>query len=678
MARLRSTPTATASPPKAQAKRPALRETTNTARAKAAPAEDGNIEGLIKTTTTRRAGQLRQSAHNVDDLVMAGGLGQKEGEALRSEVGGTMTDELAKSDAPAPPNAQANRRPPRMMRKPIRKEAQSKALNGLKARMAETARKEAGKKDVSLAAKRVSAGAAPSSDVLTAAPVTVRKPALVAQELSEYDIEPSPPPTDRWSSARKRSSLAQQTSSLKPRSTPAMDTSVLKNFKRRARQPSMLAMVQQRTMSARPSFVNATAAEEDPSIFDFEGGEGEDEDDFAPEAEGTPLKIAKSRQRSAGSSGKKAVAKAATVELVSASKKRKLKDADLSSGSVENLRAKRRKSEHPQQEPSDIEDEPEDGPQVLEAQVLEAQVLEAVAVVIRSSLTPARQPTTITHDTSDVQVINSSRPTPPPAASLDAETLDDDFAVPSTEEYRDKEPRDRNDDLPLDSLDDAPNGTMAEPASSSPVPEDLLSSTQADPFTQLSPPPIKEKPPKTKSKPISTATLQHLLPKRRQPLKPRHRKSEYDFLSGSDGEGEPDATHLEHDEDEPAGRRRRQTKTTPAKGRRKMAAATSKAAKAKAARDTRISAVAPPARKSVRTYGGAAATSDKENADTEAADALGQEDDSTGLIAEEAAVPTRSRELEEARRKFAEVDEWDMEFESLGDEEHRSSSQQWR
>ncbi|KAK3115023.1 hypothetical protein LTR53_006063 [Teratosphaeriaceae sp. CCFEE 6253] len=672
MARLRSAPTATASPPKAQAGRPALREKTNTARAKAAPAEDGDIEGLIKTTTGR-AGRQRQSAHNVDDLVMAGGLGQKDGEASHFDVGGTMTDELAKSDASAPPNAQANRRPPRMMRKPIRNEARSKALDGLKARMAETARKEAGKKDVSLAAKRVSAGAVPSSDVLTAAPVTVRKPALVAQELSEYDIEPSPPPTDRWSSARKRSSLAHQTSSLKPRSTPAMDTSVLKNFKRRARQPSMLAMVQQRAMSARPSFVNATATEEDPSIFDFEGGEGEDEDDFAPEAEGTPLKIAKSRRKSAGSSGKKAVAKAATVELVSASKKRKLKDADLSSGSVENLRAKRRKSEHPQQEPSDIEDEPEDEPQVLKA-----QVLEAVAVVIRSSLTPARQPTPITHDTSDVQVINSSRPTPPPAASLDAETLDDDFAVPSTEEYRDKEPRDRNDDLPLDSLDDASNGTMAEPASSSPIPEDLLSSTQADPLTQLSPPPTKEKPPKTKSKPISTATLQHLLPKRRQPLKPRHRKSEYDFLSGSDGEGEPDATHLEHDEDEPAGRRRRQTKTTPAKGRRKTAAATSKAAKAKAARDTRISAVAPPARKSVRTYGGAAATSDKENADTEAADALGQEDDSTGLIAEEAAVPTRSRELEEARRKFAEVDEWDMEFESLGDEEHRSSSQQWR
>ena len=40
-----------------------------------------------------------------------------------------------------------------------------------------------------------------------------------------------------------------------------------------------------------------------------------------------------------------------------------------------------------------------------------------------------------------------------------------------------------------------------------------------------------------------------------------------------------------------------------------------------------------------------------------------------------------SKELERARRKFAEVDEWDMEFESMSFEEeggHRSSSQQWR
>ncbi|TKA81782.1 hypothetical protein B0A55_02139 [Friedmanniomyces simplex] len=685
MARLRSAPPASAAAPKLQAKRPALKEKTNTARATVAPTEEdvGNIEGLIKEAPKRRE-RPRKSAHGADEVVMAGGLGQEEAETPRSHLAPMSTDELAKSDAPAPPTARANRRPPRMMRKAIQNEAQSKVLDGLRKRMKERARKEGGKKNALPITKRMSTGTAPSSDVLPTAPVTTRKATAIAQERSEYDISPSPPPPGKLSSLKtKRSSLAQPSSSPKPRSTPAMDTSVLKNFKRRARQPSMLALVQQRAMSTRPSMANATAAEEDPSIFDFEGGDGEDEDDFAPEAEGTPLHVTTAKRKSAGSSAKKAVAKPVKAKQTPVAKKRKPGEANIPSGALETLRAKRRKSEVTDLSNDDVADP--------------LPTFQPELVIRGSSTETARQVTLLPLPTSDVQVINSSQSTPPPADSASPgkrrASVDVDFAVPSTEEHNEGGPLQPEDDLPDDAPYDAPNGTMAEPASSSPVPE-VLSGTQqrirdelADPVTQVSPPPVIEKPTKpTKAKPMSTATLQNLLPKRRQPLKPRHRKSEYDFVSESEGEGEVDTTHLEEDENEPARRRTRQTKLTPAKGRRKTAAVATAKTKKAAQQQTRKSAAASAPKKPTKTYARAATaltTSDKENEDAadEAFEAPDGVDDSAETLPERASVATataKSNELEEARRKFAEVDEWDMEFESVGIDEHRSSSQQWR
>ncbi|KAK5720451.1 hypothetical protein LTR17_015008 [Elasticomyces elasticus] len=679
MARLRSAPAAPAAEPKAQSHRQALKEKTNTTRAKAAVEDDeqglGDMIGLVKESTKRR-GRPRKSAHADDEVVMAGGLGVKETDAPIS------TDELGRSDTIAPPTAKANRRPPRMTRKPIHNEAQSKVLDGLRKRMEETARKEGGKKGAVPALRRVSSGPAPSSDVLPSAPVTVRNSAAVAQERSEYSISPSPPPPNKLASVQmKRSSLAQQTSSPKPRSTPAMDTSVLKNFKRRARQPSMLAMVQQRTMSARPSLAHAKPVDDDPSIYDFDGGDAEESDDFAPDAEGTPLHGSKAKRKSVGSSVKKPAAKPAKAKAAPTSKKRKSEVADVSSGSLETLRAKRRKPEVAESTINNL-DEPFEAPEVVPA-------------TRRSSTESARQATPVPQETSDIQVINSSQVSPPPVESASPEKrqvpVDDDFVVPSTEEYREEDiPHEPDLDLPEDPLYDVPDGTMAEPASSSPVP-DVLSATQlrirdelADPVTQVSPQPVKAKPVKaSKVKPVSTATLQNLLPKRRQPLRPRHRKSEYDFVSES--EGEADDAHDDDDTEEAVGRgRRRQTKGTPAKGRRKTAAA-AKTIKAKkvAQPPTRKSTAAPSTSKPTKTYGRAAAavlTSDKENEEGfEEID--GDVDDSAEILLPDrgtAEATAKSDELEAAKRKFAEVDEWDMEFESVGAEEHRSSSQQWR
>ncbi|KAK0290420.1 hypothetical protein LTR91_023977 [Friedmanniomyces endolithicus] len=687
MARLRSMPAESAAVPYPQTKRQALREKTNTTRAKVALAEEdvGNIEGLIKEAPKRK-GRAMKSVHDDGEVFMAGGLGQGEARptAPRSGLGPISTDELAKSDAAAPPTSKANKRAPRMMRKPIQNEAHSKVLDGLRKRMEETARKEGGKNPALPLAKRLSTGTAPSSDVLSVVPVTVRKSPVIAQERSEYDISPSPPPPAKLSSLNaKRSTLPQPTSSPKPRSTPAMDTSVLKNFKRRARQPSMLALVQQRAMNTRPSMTNATVAVEDSSIFDFDAENGEDEDDFAPEVEGTPLHVSEAKRKSAGSSIKKTVPKPVEAKPASAGKKRKSAQADFASSALETLRSKRRKSGFPG--PS-LDDEDNPLPNLSHSSVARGSPAEST-----------RQATPVPQATSDVQVFNSSQSTPPPIESASPHnpraSVHDDFAVPSTEEQDDEASLQRGDDILENPLYDAPNGTMAEPASSSPVPGPLSGTQQrirdelADPVTQVSPQRVVEKAVKpTKTKPISTATLQNLLPKRRQPLKPRHRKSEYDFASESENGSELDRTHIAEGEEEPNERRRRQTKVTPAKGRRKPTVATTAKAKKAGKQRERQSETAPASKKATKTYGRAARAlkiSDKENDDTadQNFDASDNGDESAEILpgrVDVAAATLGSGELEEARRKFAEVDGWDMEFETVGPEEHRSSSQQWR
>ena len=188
---------------------------------------------------------------------------------------------------------------------------------------------------------------------------------------------------------------------------------------------------------------------------------------------------------------------------------------------------------------------------------------------------------------------------------------------------------------------------------------------------------------------MTTATLQTLLPKRRQPLKPRHRKSEYDIGSSEpedDDDSPLDTSHLEEDEDELGGRLRQQTKTasakskkatvSKAKSRQSRAAPTNRKSTAQSRKSAAPATADKTGKRSWRTYGKATA-SDKENND--AYESLGENDESalpdTSISMIEAA---QSKELEEVRKKFAEVDDWDMEFESMSVEEGRSSSQNWR
>lgn len=676
MARLRSAPVAHQPISSLLPGRHALKEKTNTTRTKALIHEDNEgVDDFVKDARSKR-GRAKKVAQDEDELIMAGGLGEPNSDeqtAPRSEPPMT-TDELAKSDAQAPPAVKGNRRPPRTGKKIVQSEAQRKVLADMKNRMQATARKEASTKR-GFAPESIES-TTPSSDALPGKLTAARTSTKSAAERSEFSLSPSPPPSSKLSAVKKhRSSLVQPGSVLRPQGTPAVETSILalKNFKRRPRQPSMLQMVQQqRTASARPSAINARS-NEDPNVFDLQ--DADDDDDFAPEAEGTPLHPSKVVPRlSVGpalvSNGK---SRAAAVPPPAASiRKRKSDEADLSSTSaLDALKAKRQKSTLPH-----MDDD------AALASSRRGQPFR------RSS--SDRQNTPQPPITSDVQVINSppssTPPTEPSSSARRHPSMDLDEAIPSTEKQQDDVQY-----VPLNDVEDRqdqgmPNSTLARTPSSSPSQHDPLATQStnimAEPLTQVSPPPQpQEEKTKKKSKPMTTATLQSLLPKRRQPPKARHRKSEYDMDSDSDDNPPLDTSHLAQDEDELGGKARRQTKSAPAKGRKStVAKAKSRRSKAanhrKSAAPTGRKSAAPPAKKKPsRTYG-RATTSDKEN-ENDVYESLDEEEESgdTSMSMHEAA---QSKELEEARKKFADVDNWEMEFESMSVEEGRSSSQQWR
>ncbi|KAK3683058.1 hypothetical protein LTR37_020596 [Vermiconidia calcicola] len=671
MVRLRSAPVSQQTAPPTTATRPALKEKTNTTRTKAPVYEDdGDVEGLVKDARPRR-GRAKKAKQDSDELVMAGGLGPADSDdkVVEPTEPPMTTDELAKSDAPPPPTARAGRRPPRAVRKVVQSEAQNKVMDDVKRRMQATARKEATGKRTS--APTAPESVAPSSDSLHAKPTAARQANNTAAERSEFSLSPSPPPPGKLNSVNKqRSSLAQPGSGLRPQSTPAVESSILalKNFKRRPRQPSMLQMVQERTASARPSAAHMQATE-DPDLFNLEGEEVGEE--FAPDAEGTPMQASKgTRQPTQNRKQPPKQTQSAAVKAPQSfkpSNKRKSDDIDHSSSALDALRAKRQKSAGP-----DLE-----------------EGLPATPQTGGTARRPSseRQETPQPQLTSEILVINSSPSSTPPSEPSSSDqrrtSVDPDVAVPSTEKERDE-----IEYVPLNDLDDdqdaeVPTGTMAEPASSSPLPSDPMATQRTDvmaePLTQLSPPrpPPEKQKKKAKQKPVTTATLQSMLPKRRQPPRPRHRKSEYDIESGSEDDSPLDTSLLEEDEDELGGRLRRQTKAAPSKGK-KGANVKGKARQSKAAPSIRKSSAAPQGRKSTakktsKTYG-RPTVSDKENEE-----AFDEPDDSvlpdTSITMHDA---VQSKELEEAKKKFADVDEWDMEFESMSFEEHRSSSQQWR
>jgi len=159
--------------------------------------------------------------------------------------------------------------------------------------------------------------------------------------------------------------------------------------------------------------------------------------------------------------------------------------------------------------------------------------------------------------------------------------------------------------------------------------------------------------------PLTTATLENLLPRRRR-RRARQDRDEFDIASSED---EVDVSGLQPDDDElsylNAPARRVRTRTPGiSKGRAKTPATTKKPLRK-----------AKPNTKGKRTYG-STATADKEN------HASGAEDDSLEPDANDTPEDENSQELEERvgkelksmKRKFEVVDQWQMEFEDVDGE----------
>ncbi|GAB7362999.1 hypothetical protein MBLNU230_g3293t1 [Neophaeotheca triangularis] len=673
---------AVAPPPNTRSTRAALKEKTNTTRHAPTYENDGDTEALVKEAKPRR-GRPKKASPTGEAYTMRGGLGSSDAPAtenpaqtdaamstdplarVTSDVA-PSTDPLAKSDEAEAPQPKGRGRPARTKRKIAQSEAQTKMFAGMRQRMEATAKGET-------ARQNESAAAVPPDQPTTDTPRAATKkasgvPAASTNERSDLSLSPSPPRAGKLSTVKGHPSMAPG-STLRVQGTPAIDTSILKNFKRRPRQQSMLQMVKQRTSLAHQQ----SQMLNDESVYDLEDLDDDVEDEFAPEAEGTPLRANKTRRQS--SAAKKTAPKSAqksTPLTEKISKKRKSDDVTSSTSALDALHAKRRKSAAPVEEDVVVEDSQKN------------KLAKHPPEPVRES--PPKL-------ASGVQVIGSS---PIPSSPLteasparEAQHVDDgDAVVPSTEEQQaethndlpqDLDPGIPDDDQHMDPL----NSTMADPASSSPPPEAARPlATQrtdifADPITQRTPSPRREtRKKKASPKPLTTAKLQALLPKRRAKRQPARWRTEFDLPSGSEDENE------EPSDSERETRTRRKTKTKVSAGKTSKAASKTKpktrTAQNISSRKTTAPQKSPAATtKPKRTYG--RKDQDKENSHPAASD---DEEEGEASVLPDTTMSSlevsKSAELEAARRKFAEIDQWDMEFESLGGEEHRSSSQGWR
>ncbi|QIX01231.1 hypothetical protein AMS68_006748 [Peltaster fructicola] len=188
--------------------------------------------------------------------------------------------------------------------------------------------------------------------------------------------------------------------------------------------------------------------------------------------------------------------------------------------------------------------------------------------------------------------------------------------------------------------------------------EDLShSSIYGPPLTQLTPPPLMKTRAGTRKAPMSTAKLQSLLPRRRRQVVDSYPLPAFNLSSRYDENVLPveDSSDTGNDVSEFVQSKRQADKSTIAKTSR----ATGRPLQQKSPNVMK--------QKQARTYARKKATVPE--------DSEPQHSNNDLTTTKETA---KSNELEAARKKFAEVDAWEMEFENLTNEDSRASSQGWR
>ncbi|KAF2864389.1 hypothetical protein K470DRAFT_254040 [Piedraia hortae CBS 480.64] len=392
------------------------------------------------------------------------------------------------------------------------------------------------------------------------------------------------------------------------RAAPTVENSLvaLSNFKRRPRQPSLLAMIRNPAFGPDQT-LESSAIDDEDSMLDLPS------EIFAPEAEGTPIHLKKAQKLYGTQQERSDVLVPATssAEEHSTVEVRK---------SLLGVKRRRLLTSSPIQDSN---------PPVFP---------------VTSQLESFHQETT---EEGDLTVIPES-----PARSRSRHRpldVDIDAIIPATQEGEPEL------DDEFSGIDHEANDMIINSSAVRHKQVPSEPSTQAEPMTQPSsspPPPANPKP----VKPLSTAALQSLLPKRRRVLPSRHKKkTEYDL---SDSEDEL-TSHRPRPRNGSTTAKKPRTALTPKKNK------------------TKANPAPKSTTKTIKTYGRPRSTvpdeanelynvpDEGEGEDTELADVTMQD-------------VIRSKELEDARKKFAEIDAWDMQFETVSPDDHRSSSQGWR
>ncbi|KAK4992735.1 hypothetical protein LTR50_000859 [Elasticomyces elasticus] len=232
---------------------------------------DSDETGLVKPSA--RDANTIEPRHVDEDVMVAGGLGRRDSEEADSQGvrdGSSRPQEAHEDGVVAAAPVRRVGRPARTVKKLAQSEVQKKTLEGLKKRMEAAKQVRSGEnhtvpemhEEIVLASvPNEPQGQRPEDDERVAK--DEHKLGIVGKSVS---------------STVAVSVLVQPPSTLKAQSTPAAaEHSILANFKRRARQPSILQMVQQTTVA--------------DTTHDTLENEEDEEEDFRPEDESTPLQV---------------------------------------------------------------------------------------------------------------------------------------------------------------------------------------------------------------------------------------------------------------------------------------------------------------------------------------------------------------------------------------------------
>ncbi|KAG9754385.1 hypothetical protein KCU59_g609, partial [Aureobasidium melanogenum] len=563
--------------------------------AKAAPATAPTTRG------TRSRAQKATPPQEEESVVssVARSTRSRKSTTVEQDAPAQEEEEAATRDAvPQPRTKQRSTtrgRPPRTVKKPAPSQANKDVMDKLKARMEEDRR-------------ATKAGILPQSAPETQSQQAERAVREATKNDGDAALVPARPAPRSPSPARQTAvpgttvkapaSVVRPQSAVKMQSTPGAESSVLalQNFRRRARQPSLLQMVQNPELAGTP--IDDTT--------DFTLGSLGDEDDFAPHDESTPLQVSKGRP----------------IEI--------------------------------EQEPEGEEDEEEVAQEQEKAQTPEPVLPNSDdefygATPQKPSQRQTRKRKSDAIEESEVQIVRSSPSLPSPSRSLAGR---EEFeTIPATAPEDDEEPA-TTESQQRRLLSD----TYAEPMSSSPPPDPIspVSPEQPRRTPALSPSAIRKSAraggQQTKNiKPLTTATLRAMLPKRRA-----QRKDEFDFSSSSAFEASSSAF-----EDEK--RKKARTKKTvaakkpaPLKSKKTATTATKKTSRTYARNNKENNPV-------VEISSGSSSLSELNSDELEADETA---DTSIDTIKGSKSDDKISDELRNAREKFAEIDNWDMEFES--------------